>query len=90
MIGAQVKNIRRTGIPASKGGKPNPGYAEFMLTNKQQSVCDMVVQGLSNKEIAERSGVVVRTVESHRLEIYRRAGVRNAVELVRKVLGIST
>jgi hypothetical protein len=26
MIGAQVRNIRRTGIPASKGGKPNPEY----------------------------------------------------------------
>jgi hypothetical protein len=26
MMGQAVKNIRRTGIPASKGGKPNPGY----------------------------------------------------------------
>lgn len=57
------------------------------LTTKQRRVCDLVIQGLSNKEIAEQIGISARTVESHREIIFEKAGVRNAVELTRKMLG---
>lgn len=56
------------------------------LTEKQQSVCDLIEVGLSNKEIAERLSISPRTVEAHRIEIFRKYGVRNAVELVRAIL----
>lgn len=59
------------------------------LTTKQQQVCDLIVRGLSNKEIAEQVGIGVRTVETHRDAIFHKAGVRNAVELTRKMLGAS-
>lgn len=59
------------------------------LTAKQQRVADLMCQGKSNKEIADAIGISVRTVESHREVILRKAGVRNAVELVRKTLGAS-
>lgn len=58
-----------------------------ILTPKQQQVCDLVVLGWSNKEIAAKLGVDTRTVETHRSNIYDRMKVRNAVELVRKMLG---
>lgn len=57
------------------------------LTTKQRRICDLLIQGLSNKEIAEQVGIGVRTVESHRDIVFRKAGVRNAVELTRKMLG---
>lgn len=57
------------------------------LTAKQQRVCDLVCRGFSNKEIAETVGISVRTVESHRDVIFHKTGVRNAVELTRKMLG---
>lgn len=56
------------------------------LTQKQQSVCDLIELGLSNKEISTRLGISHRTVEAHRVEIFRKYGVRNAVELVRVLL----
>jgi DNA-binding NarL/FixJ family response regulator len=56
------------------------------LTEKQQSVCDLIALGLSSKEISSRLGVSHRTVEAHRTEIFRKMGVRNAVELVRTIL----
>jgi len=59
------------------------------LTHKQQRVCDLIVQGWSNKEIADAVGISVRTVESHRDAIFTKTGVRNAVELTRKMLGAS-
>lgn len=59
------------------------------LTAKQQQVCDLVVRGFSNKEIAEAVGISVRTVESHRDIVFNKTGVRNAVELTRKILGVA-
>ena len=58
------------------------------LTEQQQRVCDLVALGWSSKEIARSLGISHRTVETHREEIYRKLRVRNAVELVRKTLGI--
>jgi DNA-binding NarL/FixJ family response regulator len=57
------------------------------LTPKQARVCDLVALGWSNKEIAQKLGISRRTVEDHRAEIYDKMNVRNAVELVRKMLG---
>lgn len=57
------------------------------LTKRQQQVCGLVALGWSNKEIAAKLGIEPRTVESHRANVYGKMGVRNAVELVRKMLG---
>lgn len=59
------------------------------LTLKQQRVCDLISLGWSNKEIAAELGIGARTVECHREAIFKKMEVRNAVELVRKVLGAS-
>ncbi|EAQ34468.1 Transcriptional regulatory protein, LuxR family protein [Nitrobacter sp. Nb-311A] len=56
------------------------------LTDRQQAVCDLLIQGLSNKEISERLGISHRTVEAHRVAVFRKYGVRNVVELVRILL----
>lgn len=56
------------------------------LTEKQKGVCDLLAMGLSNKEISKRLGISTRTVESHRGAVFRKMGVRNAVELVRALL----
>lgn len=82
------KNPRPIGVPATIKGKPNPEHTPvFQLTLQQQRVCELVSRGLSNKEIASEMGIGSRTVENHRLLVYRKLGVRNAVELVRKVMG---
>lgn len=57
------------------------------LSKRQTAVCELVALGLSNKEIATRLGIEPRTVEGHRASVYDKMGVRNAVELVRKILG---
>lgn len=62
------------------------GDVKQPLTAKQKGVCDLLVMGLSSKEISTRLRISHRTVESHRTEIFRRMGVRNAVELVRSLL----
>lgn len=56
------------------------------LTQRQRAVCDLLIEGLSNKEISERLGISHRTVEAHRIAVFRKCGVRNVVELVRVLL----
>lgn len=56
------------------------------LTRRQSQVCDLLVNGDRNKDIAEKLGIGVRTVEEHRAKIFEKLGVRNVAELTRKVL----
>lgn len=62
-------------------------HPSMKLTRREFEVRDLVSLGLQNKEIARRLGIRCRTVESHRSGIYRKMGVRNAVELLRKIMG---
>lgn len=58
----------------------------MQLTRRQQEVCDMIVCGLTNKQIGRRLGLSHRTVEDHRHGIYAAMGVNNAVGLLYKLL----
>jgi len=46
----------------------------------------LVAEGLSNKAIAARLGVSVRTVEGHLNHVFTKLGVESRTELVRYVL----
>ncbi len=51
-------------------------------TDREQEVLALVVEGLTNKEIAERLVISSRTVDSHVSRLFAKAGVRNRAELV--------
>ncbi len=62
--------------------------AEFLsrvaeLSPRQKQVMDLLVQGLSNKEIALQLGLSTRTVENYRAWVMERMRTRNLAELVR-------
>lgn len=56
------------------------------LTDTERSVLKMIVEGRSNKKIADELDRSVRTVEDHRGHIMNKLGVHNAVELTRKAM----
>ncbi|TWT30489.1 Transcriptional regulatory protein FixJ [Posidoniimonas corsicana] len=53
------------------------------LNDSEMQVLRMVLDGVPNKQIANRMGVCVRTVESRRSKIYGAAKVNSVAELVR-------
>lgn len=50
------------------------------LTSREHEILEWLAQGLSNKEIAARSYLSVRTVEGHLANIYSRLGVHSRTE----------
>ena len=60
-------------------------YEERMaaLSNGEQEVLDLILDGKPNKEIAARLNLSVRTVEDRRARLMRKIGANSVVELVR-------
>jgi DNA-binding CsgD family transcriptional regulator len=55
------------------------------LTETERRVASLVAEGLSNREVADRLFVSVRTVEGHLSGAYRKLGVRSRTELAREL-----
>ncbi|MBT9489818.1 MAG: response regulator transcription factor [Rubrivivax sp.] len=51
------------------------------LTDREQDVMRLVVEGRPNKLIADQLGISVRTVEVHRARVFDKMNVKSAVEL---------
>lgn len=56
---------------------------EPMLTQREREVLALIADGLSNKEIAARLDLSVRTVEAHRINIKRKFELDGAAALTR-------
>lgn len=57
------------------------------LTATEQRVAELVAEGLTNKQVAERLVVSVAAVEAHLTRIYAKLGLRRRTELALKVWG---
>lgn len=51
------------------------------LTDRERVIAGHISAGLLNREIGERLGISVRTVETHRLKIFRKLEVKTVSEL---------
>jgi DNA-binding NarL/FixJ family response regulator len=56
---------------------------EPKLSSREREVLQFIVEGLPNKQVAERLHLSVRTVEKHRQRVMRKVGARRATELVK-------
>jgi DNA-binding CsgD family transcriptional regulator len=55
------------------------------LTQREREVALLVAEGLRSREVAERLGIASQTVKSHLKTIFDKLGVRNRVELARRL-----
>ncbi|MBP5358584.1 MAG: helix-turn-helix transcriptional regulator [Treponema sp.] len=54
---------------------------DFSITKREQEVILALLDGKSNKELAETFFVTQKTIEAHLANIYRKVGVKNRLEL---------
>lgn len=60
-----------------------PDACQYNLSDRERQVLSEIAQGSTNKEIAKKLNISVRTVESHRLTVREKTGGGNAAELFR-------
>jgi DNA-binding NarL/FixJ family response regulator len=62
------------------------GSAGDILSGRERSVLQLLAQGYTNREIAERLSVSVKSVETYRARLARKLGLKTRAELVRYAL----
>jgi DNA-binding CsgD family transcriptional regulator len=81
MLGAPLWEARANDGLARIGGR---SASPTDLSETERRVADVVAQGLTNKEAAERLFMSVKTVESNLRRVYRKLDVRSRSELARQ------
>jgi DNA-binding NarL/FixJ family response regulator len=56
------------------------------LTPKEREVIRYVIEGYSNKEIADKMNISPRTIETHRANVLGKFNLKNTTELIKKIL----
>jgi DNA-binding NarL/FixJ family response regulator len=54
-----------------------------MLTGREREVLQLIASGLTNKKIADKLSISVKTVETHRTRILQKLDVHTTADLVR-------
>ncbi|MFZ0313350.1 MAG: response regulator transcription factor [Candidatus Korobacteraceae bacterium] len=64
-------------------GEKEETSSQFILTTREREVVQLLAEGKSNKEVADRLGISARTAEGHRSEIMRKLKLGSLADLVR-------
>lgn len=59
--------------------------SQTVLSNREQEVLQLVLQGKTSKEIADELFISINTVNTHRKNLLKKAGVHSIIEFIRKV-----
>jgi DNA-binding NarL/FixJ family response regulator len=76
--------ILKSIIDKSKNNQNNSKNEK--LTKREKEVVQLVVDGLTNKEIADKLFISIRTVDSHKNNVMQKLKLKSSVELVKYIL----
>jgi DNA-binding NarL/FixJ family response regulator len=65
---------------------PNGEKLEEQMTQREREVLHLLMNGRTNRQIAEAMGVEAVTVKAHMGRMFRKAGAKNRVELTLKAM----
>jgi ATP/maltotriose-dependent transcriptional regulator MalT len=87
--GKELESLTRAHRLARHGGIRTPAVAAaaspLPITAREREIANLVAAGLSNRQIADRLVVSVRTVEGHFYRIFAKLGIEDRDQLVRLV-----
>jgi len=63
---------------------------DLKLTSREMEIVKLIAEGLTSHQMADKLVISARTVETHRGNLLKKVGVKNAIELVKRMekLGI--
>ncbi len=76
-----ARRLREELIPRNRQGR-----AANSLTPREDDVAGLVIEGLSNREIADRLSVTEKTVETHLASIFGKLGIRSRLQLESRLI----
>jgi len=71
----KTKEVRHSAFPP----------IDLDLTNRESEIIPLLIEGLSNEDIATRLFISPHTVKNHVTNIFRKAGVANRFELLKRI-----
>lgn len=80
-----ARRLREELTPRSRQGR-----AARSLTPREDDVATLVVDGLTNREIADRLSVTEKTVETHLASIFGKLGIKSRSQLELQLLSDAT
>ncbi|UCH83718.1 MAG: hypothetical protein JSW50_14910 [Candidatus Latescibacterota bacterium] len=79
---ALKRRLNELSFPQETGDDPLEEFgSEFKLTKREREVMSLIVQGMSNEEIADALYIAVQTVKNNVSALYRKTGAKNRVQL---------
>ena len=97
LLGISDEPVEMPVVPVERRQRNEPVYyatlsaAPYYVTTRELEVLDLLLSGLSNKEVAGKLGISFKTVQAHRQRIMDKLGARSPMhlaEIVRRV-GVS-
>ena len=80
-----VNNLLNPSKTTGKEDSPKEdGQNPFELTGKELQILELVLTGLTNKQISEKLQKSQRTIETHRFNLMRKMEVKNLIDLSKK------
>lgn len=80
---------KHVSLAAASKRPANQPPRQIHLTHREWEVLNAIAAGLTSKEIAAALGVTYNTLETHRVNIYRKLGVHSMIQAAR-IIWIST
>jgi DNA-binding NarL/FixJ family response regulator len=71
---------------SSQGMADDAASAYFLLGSREREVVQLVAEGKTSAEMAQRMGISVRTVETHRRNVLKKLGLHGTAELTKYAL----
>jgi ATP/maltotriose-dependent transcriptional regulator MalT len=89
-VWAGLRLTRRKAVTANLDFKLNEAELQRLgISKREYEVLELIAQGLSNQEIAERLFVSLNTVKTHSSNLFLKLDVRRRTEAVRRAKELS-
>jgi DNA-binding CsgD family transcriptional regulator len=84
-IALSIMLFRHFSFSEAPSRLPPDFLKEYGITAREEELLFLLIQGKSNRRIAESAFISLRTVETHLYNVYRKCDVANRVELIKKI-----
>jgi len=70
---------------ANSAARKKQKETDVKLTTREIEIVKLISEGLTSQEMADKLFISPRTVETHRANLMKKVGVKNSIELVKRV-----